>query len=128
MSAAISTGYCSSPSPTDSCLADLPLYCIIRSSQPTGVTQVSIQASSACAGTADCTMMEQRAILDADEGRSAGSLIQTMGRAARYVEGHAILYADVAANPALDLDYARQLAARLRVEDLPARALAEAEP
>jgi excinuclease ABC subunit B len=38
------------------------------------------------------------AILDADkEGflRSAGSLIQTMRRAARHVEGHAILYADV---------------------------------
>jgi excinuclease ABC subunit B len=38
------------------------------------------------------------AILDADkEGflRSAGSLIQTMGRAARNVEGRAILYADV---------------------------------
>jgi excinuclease ABC subunit B len=38
------------------------------------------------------------AILDADkEGylRSWGSLIQTMGRAARHVEGHAILYADV---------------------------------
>ncbi|MFN7996130.1 MAG: excinuclease ABC subunit UvrB [Bryobacteraceae bacterium] len=38
------------------------------------------------------------AILDADkEGflRSAGSLIQTMGRAARHVEGRAILYADV---------------------------------
>ena len=38
------------------------------------------------------------AILDADkEGflRSQGSLIQTMGRAARHVEGHAILYADV---------------------------------
>src|SRR5215472_1037 len=38
------------------------------------------------------------AILDADkEGflRSAGSLIQTMGRAARHLEGHAILYADV---------------------------------
>jgi excinuclease ABC subunit B len=37
------------------------------------------------------------AILDADkEGflRSAGSLIQTIGRAARHVEGHAILYAD----------------------------------
>jgi excinuclease ABC subunit B len=37
------------------------------------------------------------AILDADkEGflRSAGSLIQTMGRAARHVEGTAILYAD----------------------------------
>jgi hypothetical protein len=61
-------------------------------------------------------------------GRSAGSLIQTMGRAARYVEGHAILYADVAANPALDFDYARQWAARLRVEDLLARALAESEP
>jgi excinuclease ABC subunit B len=38
------------------------------------------------------------AILDADkEGflRSAGSLIQTMGRAARHVEGRTILYADV---------------------------------
>jgi excinuclease ABC subunit B len=38
------------------------------------------------------------AILDADkEGflRSSGSLIQTMGRAARNVEGRAILYADV---------------------------------
>jgi len=38
------------------------------------------------------------AILDADkEGflRSTGSLIQTMGRAARHVEGRAILYADV---------------------------------
>jgi excinuclease ABC subunit B len=38
------------------------------------------------------------AILDADkEGflRSAGALIQTMGRAARHIEGHAILYADV---------------------------------
>jgi excinuclease ABC subunit B len=38
------------------------------------------------------------AILDADkEGflRSSGALIQTMGRAARHVEGRAILYADV---------------------------------
>ena len=38
------------------------------------------------------------AILDADkEGflRSAGSLIQTIGRAARHVEGRAVLYADV---------------------------------
>src|SRR5271166_5468942 len=38
------------------------------------------------------------AILDADkEGflRSAGSLIQTMGRAARHIEGKAVLYADV---------------------------------
>ena len=38
------------------------------------------------------------AILDADkEGflRSAGSLIQTMGRAARHLNGRAILYADV---------------------------------
>jgi excinuclease ABC subunit B len=38
------------------------------------------------------------AILDADkEGflRSSGSLLQTIGRAARHVEGHAILYADV---------------------------------
>ena len=37
------------------------------------------------------------AILDADkEGflRSAGSLIQTMGRCARHIEGRAILYAD----------------------------------
>ena len=38
------------------------------------------------------------AILDADkEGflRSSGSLLQTIGRAARHVDGHAILYADV---------------------------------
>jgi excinuclease ABC subunit B len=38
------------------------------------------------------------AILDADkEGflRSSGSLIQTIGRAARHINGHAILYADV---------------------------------
>jgi len=38
------------------------------------------------------------AILDADkEGflRSSGALLQTIGRAARHVEGHAILYADV---------------------------------
>ena len=38
------------------------------------------------------------AILDADkEGflRSSGALIQTMGRAARHLEGHAVLYADV---------------------------------
>ncbi len=38
------------------------------------------------------------AILDADkEGflRSSGSLIQTMGRAARHLNGHAVLYADV---------------------------------
>src|SRR5450756_1825962 len=37
------------------------------------------------------------AILDADkEGflRSAGALIQTMGRAARHIEGHVIMYAD----------------------------------
>ena len=37
------------------------------------------------------------AILDADkEGflRSKGSLIQTMGRAARHIEGHVIMYAD----------------------------------
>ena len=37
------------------------------------------------------------AILDADkEGylRSSGALIQTMGRAARHIEGHAIMYAD----------------------------------
>jgi len=41
------------------------------------------------------------AILDADkEGflRSSGALIQTIGRAARHVEGHAILYADVMTN------------------------------
>jgi excinuclease ABC subunit B len=48
------------------------------------------------------------AILDADkEGflRSSGSLIQTIGRAARHVEGRAILYADVVTdsmNKALD--------------------------
>src|SRR5207244_10704344 len=38
------------------------------------------------------------AILDADEEgllRSRDSLIQTIGRAARHVEGHVIMYADV---------------------------------
>ncbi len=41
------------------------------------------------------------AILDADkEGylRSGGALIQTMGRAARHIDGHAIMYADTATN------------------------------
>ncbi len=41
------------------------------------------------------------AILDADkEGflRSEGSLIQTMGRAARHIDGHVIMYADTATN------------------------------
>jgi len=41
------------------------------------------------------------AILDADkEGylRSEGSLIQTMGRAARHVDGHVIMYADTSTN------------------------------
>ena len=40
-----------------SCACDFALYCVIRSSQPTGVTQVSIHASSACSGTDDCTTM-----------------------------------------------------------------------
>jgi hypothetical protein len=31
---------------------DFALYCVMRSSQPTGVTQVSIHASSACSATA----------------------------------------------------------------------------
>ncbi|MBA7538796.1 UvrABC system protein B [subsurface metagenome] len=41
------------------------------------------------------------AILDADkEGflRSEGSLIQTMGRASRHIDGHVIMYADTATN------------------------------
>ncbi|MFC2035193.1 excinuclease ABC subunit UvrB [Chloroflexota bacterium] len=41
------------------------------------------------------------AILDADkEGylRSKGALIQTMGRASRHVDGHAIMYADIVTN------------------------------
>jgi excinuclease ABC subunit B len=41
------------------------------------------------------------AILDADkEGylRSEGALIQTMGRAARHIDGHVIMYADTATN------------------------------
>ena len=63
------------------------------------------------------------AILDADkEGflRSAGALVQTMGRAARHVDGHVILYADVMTRSmqtaidetqrrrAVQLDYNRQ--------------------
>ena len=41
------------------------------------------------------------AILDADKKgylRSEGSLIQTMGRAARHVDGHVIMYADISTN------------------------------
>jgi excinuclease ABC subunit B len=54
------------------------------------------------------------AILDADkEGylRSEGSLIQTMGRAARHVDGHVIMYADVVTDSmrrAIDETYRRR--------------------
>ncbi|MCL5264174.1 MAG: excinuclease ABC subunit UvrB [Chloroflexi bacterium] len=54
------------------------------------------------------------AILDADkEGflRSEGSLIQTIGRAARHVDGHVIMYADVVTNSmrrAIDETYRRR--------------------
>ena len=54
------------------------------------------------------------AILDADkEGylRSAGALIQTMGRAARHIRGHAIMYADVVTRSmktAIDETYRRR--------------------
>jgi excinuclease ABC subunit B len=59
------------------------------------------------------------AILDADkEGylRSEGSLIQTMGRAARHVEGHVIMYADLVTDSmrrAIEETYRRR---RLQVE------------
>lgn len=54
------------------------------------------------------------AILDADkEGylRSEGSLIQTMGRAARHVDGHVIMYADIVTDSmrrAIDETYRRR--------------------
>ncbi|MCH9036443.1 MAG: excinuclease ABC subunit UvrB [Chloroflexi bacterium] len=54
------------------------------------------------------------AILDADkEGylRSAGALIQTMGRAARHIQGHAIMYADIVTRSmktAIDETYRRR--------------------
>ena len=54
------------------------------------------------------------AILDADkEGylRSSGALIQTMGRAARHIEGHAIMYADAVTDSmqrAIDETYRRR--------------------
>ncbi|MFQ5874428.1 MAG: excinuclease ABC subunit UvrB, partial [Dehalococcoidia bacterium] len=54
------------------------------------------------------------AILDADkEGylRSSGSLIQTMGRAARHIEAHAIIYADMVTDSmrrAIDETYRRR--------------------
>ena len=48
-------GYCSKPSPMVSWAAGFALYCVIRSSQPTGVTQVSIQASSEWGWTFDWT-------------------------------------------------------------------------
>ena len=54
-------------------------------------------ASTCCARGSTCPEVSLVAILDADkEGflRSAGALIQTMGRAARHVNGRAILYAD----------------------------------
>jgi excinuclease ABC subunit B len=62
------------------------------------------------------------AILDADkEGflRSAGSLIQTIGRAARHLEGRAILYADVMTDSmkrAMD-ETARRRATQLRYNE-----------
>ena len=54
-------------------------------------------ASTCCAKGSTCPEVSLVAILDADkEGflRSEGSLIQTIGRAARNVRGKAILYAD----------------------------------
>ena len=57
MSAACSTGYVSRPVPVVSTCSDLDLYCVIRLSQPVGVTQVRIHASSAWAGTSDCRKM-----------------------------------------------------------------------
>ena len=54
------------------------------------------------------------AILDADkEGylRSAGALVQTMGRAARHIQGHAIMYADMVTQSmqrAIDETYRRR--------------------
>ncbi|MEE9248645.1 MAG: excinuclease ABC subunit UvrB [Dehalococcoidia bacterium] len=54
------------------------------------------------------------AILDADkEGylRSAGALVQTMGRAARHIQGHAIMYADMVTRSmrtAIDETYRRR--------------------
>jgi hypothetical protein len=58
---------------------------------------MSSSASIFSAKASTCPEVSLVAILDADkEGflRSAGSLIQTMGRAARHLEGRAILYAD----------------------------------
>ena len=57
MSAAISTGYVKSPTVVASapCLADLSLNCVMRLASPKPVMVLSTQASSACAGTCDCT-------------------------------------------------------------------------
>jgi hypothetical protein len=55
MSAACSTGYVSTPVITLSCRAALSLYCVWRSSSPSGVTVLKIQASSVCSGTSLCT-------------------------------------------------------------------------
>ena len=58
-----------------SCASALALNCVMRSSQPTGVTQVSIQASSAWAGTEDCTMTEELVGIDAGGEKQAGRLL-----------------------------------------------------
>ena len=57
-----------------SCACDFALYCVIRSSQPTGVTQVSSQASSACSGTAG---LHHQAIswVDSDRQQHARQLL-----------------------------------------------------
>jgi hypothetical protein len=57
MSAAIRTGYVKSPTEADSApwRADLSLNWVIRLASPKPVSVLSTQASSACAGTCDCT-------------------------------------------------------------------------
>jgi hypothetical protein len=62
MSAAMSTGYVKSPTVVASvpCLADLSLNCVMRLASPKPVSVPSTHASSAWAGTWDCTKRVER--------------------------------------------------------------------
>ena len=58
----MSTGYVKSPTVVASapCLADLSLNCVMRLASPKPVMVLSTHASSACAGTCDCTKSVDR--------------------------------------------------------------------
>jgi len=63
----------------------LSLYCVIRSSSPTGVTELSSHISSACAGTCDCTNSTERAgSIPAASSPVAISRVRSSSSAASY--------------------------------------------